>query len=212
MPKDHGRADASDPLEQPWRSGIFKDSVKGPVWLGRTNLAGDGQADTKHHGGPNKAVLGYSAEHYPDWNRELAPLEFPHGGFGENFTISGQDELSVCVGDTYAVGDAVLQVSQPRQPCVNLARKWRLPDLPALVMKSARGGWYFRVLIEGHVEAGQDVRLVERPFPDMPIARVFALYRDGADRETALRLAACPLLSPSWRKAFAEMAEQSRAK
>jgi MOSC domain-containing protein YiiM len=206
-PKWRGTADASDPLETPWRSAIFKESVEGAVWLGRTNLAGDAQADLRVHGGPEKAVLGYSAEHYPDWQRELA-LDLPYGAFGENFTISGQDESSVCVGDSYAVGEGVVQVAQPRQPCSNLARRWHLAELPAQVMKSQRGGWYFRVLQEGNVAAGQEVRLLERPCPDLTIARVFALRREGTDRETAAKLSACELLSRGWRKAFAEMAEK----
>lgn len=211
MPKDHGRADSSDPLEQPWRSGIFKEPVKGPVFLSFTHLDGDGQADLRHHGGPHKAVLAYSADHYPDWNRELAPLVLPYGAFGENFTISEQNDSTVCVGDTFAVGDVVVQVSQPRQPCVNLARRWHLAELPARVLKSARGGWYLRVLTEGHVEAGQEVRLIQRPFPEFTIARVLGWHRDGAASAVARSLAECCALSPSWRQSFTNMADGARS-
>jgi len=123
MPRTFGREGAVDPMERPWRSGIFKEEVDEPVWLGRTNLVGDGQADLKHHGGPEKAVHVYAAAHYPAWQRELQRADLTYGAFGENFTVEGQTEETVCIGDTYRVGDAVVQVSQPRQPCWKPARE-----------------------------------------------------------------------------------------
>jgi MOSC domain-containing protein YiiM len=177
--------------------------VAGPIWLARTNLAGDGQADLENHGGVEQAVLAYAGDHYPAWRTELALPDMPYGAFGENFTIAGQDETTVCIGDTYAIGEAIVQVSQPRGPCWKLARRWRIKDLTARVQRSGRAGWYLRVLREGHVAAGQPVRLLERPFPQWTIARVNALLngRDD-DRRAIAELAACPLLGPNWRAAL----------
>jgi MOSC domain-containing protein YiiM len=117
LPRSFGAEGATDPLDRPWVSGFDKQPVAGPVRLGATNLDGDGQADLVYHGGPDKAVLAYSADHYDDWRRELAMPALRFGAFGENFTIAGQSEAEVCVGDVWQVGAVTLQVSQPRQPC-----------------------------------------------------------------------------------------------
>jgi len=153
-----------------WESGIFKTPVNGAVWLGQTNLAGDGQADLSVHGGPDKAVLAYSADHYPFWKTMLPNMEY--GAFGENFTISGLNEDTVYFNDIYAIGEAQIQVSQPRQPCWKLARKLQTKDIAARVIETGFSGWYFRVLVEGHVQAGQPLELVERPNPEWTISRV----------------------------------------
>jgi MOSC domain-containing protein YiiM len=204
LPRHHGVDGAADAMDRPWYSGFFKVPVEGPVWLGRTQLAGDGQADMRNHGGPDKAALAYAARHYPAWREELYLPDLPHGGFGENFTILGLTEKDVCVGDTFAIGEARVQVSQPRQPCWKLARRWRLKDLPARVVASGRTGWYFRVLAEGHVEAGQPVLLLERPFPTWTIDRANkVMHQDPVDRASAAELAAIPLLSETWRRALA---------
>ena len=129
LPARRGTEGSRDPRRAAWTSGIYKDPVDGPVALGLDHFAGDGQADLQSHGGPDKAVLAYSADHYPGWREELR-LEMNPGAFGENLTIAHQDERSVCIGDSYAIGGARLQVSQPRLPCWKLARRWDLPDLP----------------------------------------------------------------------------------
>ena len=113
LPAVHGEPGADDPLDQPWRTGFFKAPVAGPVWLGRLNLVGDGQANRRVHGGPDKAVLAYAASHYPMWRTELNLPDLPYGAFAENFTVDGQDEAAVCLGDVYAIGTARVQVSQP---------------------------------------------------------------------------------------------------
>ena len=200
-PQQMGAAGAADPLDQPWSSGFFKGPVVGSLRLGRTNLAGDGQADLRNHGGPDKAVLAYAAGHYPAWRQELERPDLPHGAFGENFTVAGLDEESVCIGDTYQLGQARVQVSQPRQPCWKLGRRWRMEDLPGRVLATGRSGWYLRVLLEGTVEPGVAMVLVERPFPEWTVARVTAVMRGRqGDPATAARLAACPLLSVGWRR------------
>ena len=117
LPKTHGTEDAADPLDEQWTSAIFKQPVKGAVWLGKENLDGDEQADRVNHGGPHRAVLMYAATHYPLWQDELGLNDIPYGGFGENFTSDGLAEDTVCIGDMYAIGASVVQVSQPRSPC-----------------------------------------------------------------------------------------------
>lgn len=203
QPREFGPAPAGwppDPPDRPRRSGIFKAAVAGPVWLGATNLDGDAQADRVKHGGPDKAVNAYAADHYAAWRAELGLPGFPHGAFGENFTIADLTEDAVCVGDTYAIGEARVQVSQPRVPCWKLARRWGLKELTALVERSGRTGWYFRVLAEGMVTAGLPVILLDRPFPQWTIARVNAIGLRRDDDLTAADLAACPLLADVWRE------------
>lgn len=201
LPARRGTEGSRDPRRAPWTSGIYKDPIEGPVILRRLNFDGDKQADLQVHGGPDKAVLAYGAEHYPGWREELG-FDMKPGAFGENLTIAGLDEYTVCIGDTYEIGEALVEVSQPRLPCWKLARKWDLPDLPARVVKSVRGGWYFRVLREGRVARGDAVILRERPFPQWTIARVFDAYIHGADPEAAAALASCPALAEGWRESF----------
>jgi MOSC domain-containing protein YiiM len=194
-----------------WRSGICKEPVDGPVWLGKTNLSGDGQADLKHHGGSDKAVLAYAEAHYPRWQKELGLPRFFHGATGENFVIAHQTEESVCIGDTYRIGKAVVQVSQPRQPCWKPARRWNVPDLALRMQNTGRTGWYFRVLEEGAVETGTEVILLDRPYPQWTIARCNEImYRRREDRESAMQLAACPSLSESWVRTLLKRAEEGK--
>lgn len=190
---------AGEPAKE-WNSAIQKQQVAGPVWLDVTNLAGDEQADLVHHGGPDKAVLAYAYGHYERWNGEYPEFGFSPGGFGENLTIVGLDEGTVCIGDTYRIGPCELQVSQPRQPCWKLARRWQFPKLAAIVQQCGRTGWYLRVITAGLIEAEMTVDLIDRPHPDLTIAKASAIMH-AKPRSAAedLRLAACPALSTSWR-------------
>ncbi len=199
-------------LEGPelWSSGIYKQPVLGRVPLSATNLAGDGQGDLSVHGGPNKAVCVYSTDHYPFWRQELGVQECGPGWFGENFSVEGQDEKSVAVGDTYRVGTALVQISQPRAPCATLGRRWFRADMPKLVVGTGRTGWYLRVLETGDVECGDALTLVDRPFPLWTIDAVnAAAYSRGGkvDVEVARALADCSALSESWRRGFKNVIE-----
>lgn len=209
-PKDHGADSIS---KKGWTSGIFKEQVTGSVRLNPLNLEGDGQADLQAHGGPFRAVLGYSAEHYPVWREELNMPDLPYGAFGENFTISGLDDETVCLGDVYALGDVRLQVAQPRRPCYKLARRWQIKDLTARVELRQWGGWYHRVLQTGMVEAGMEIELLERPYPEFPMTYVNALLSKDIDEpEDVARLADVEVLSTMWREIFARyVAEREEA-
>lgn len=199
-PREYGAEGAEDPMDRPWFSGFVKEPVAGPVMLGTINLDGDGQADRVHHGGVDKAVLCYSAAHYPGWREELGRPEMAFGGFGENFTIDGQAEADVCIGDVYRVGGAVVQVSQPRQPCWKLARRWRIRTLVVTTQDSGRTGWYLRVLETGLVAAGDALAILERPNPGWSVARANrVMHVDKSDLEAAAALAALPELSGNWK-------------
>jgi MOSC domain-containing protein YiiM len=213
LPRTHGHPGATDPLDRPWTTGFFKEPVAGPVPVRRTNLAGDGQADLRVHGGPDKAVLAYAAAHYPGWREELAMADLPFGGFGENLTVEGLVEATVCLGDVMRAGTALLQLAQPRGPCWKIGRRWRRPDLPALVQRSGRTGWYYRVLEEGTVAAGDEVALVERPYPRWDVATMnHVLHARDGDRAalaaTAMELAACPALAAGWSAALRRRAAE----
>jgi MOSC domain-containing protein YiiM len=189
--------------DPPWRkrlSAIFKEPVAGAVWLGALGLEGDRQVDRKYHGGVDRAVNVYSADHFPDWRVRLDRPDLANGAFGENFTVAGLDEQAVCIGDSYAIGEVVVRVTQPREPCWKLARKLDVKDLVVQVEQLRRTGWYLRVLQEGRVEAGMTLALLERPHPEWTIARAYATTRARAtDPEAAAILAACPALAADWR-------------
>lgn len=197
-----GHDDASDPMDRAWTTAFFKQPVTGPLTLRPTNLDGDEQADLVNHGGIDKAVCVYPADHYPAWRERLARPDLPWGAFGENFTLSGLVEADVCVGDVWSIGGEVrVQVSQPRQPCWKLARRWREKTLTAEVVGTGKTGWYYRVLHPGVVEAGLPLTLLDRPRPQWTITACNGvMYGDRSDRESAARLAALPELSTSWRE------------
>ncbi len=213
LPREYGEEGAADPMARLWATGFFKEPVSGPVRLGVVNLEGDGQADLKHHGGPDKAVLAYAAAHYEAWRSELNRPDLPHGAFGENFTIAGLSEADVCIGDVWTIGgEVVVQVSQPRQPCWKLSRRWRIRTLSADVQRNGRTGWYFRVVAEGIVEAGMPLVLQERPHPEWSIARGNRLmHHEKDDLPAAAELAAVPLLSSNWQATLRGRVEKRSA-
>ncbi len=182
-----------------WTTGLFKDAVTALVRVTATGLAGDGQADLVHHGGPDKAVLAYAASHYPAWVAETG-LAMGPGGLGENLAVEGLDERTVCIGDSWAVGTVVLQVTQPRTPCWKLERRWGLEGLIRRILETARTGWYLRVMREGEVAVGMAVTLESRPHPDWTVARALrARVSKTSHPEEAMALAALPELSAAWR-------------
>ncbi len=202
-PRTLGTPEAADPFDRVWTTGFFKGPVAGPVAVGPLGLAGDGVADTVNHGGPDKAVLAYSADHYTAWRAELGVPELPFGGFGENLTVAGQAEADVCIGDRWRIGTVLLEVTQPRQPCWKLSRRWRVKELSARVVETGWSGWYLRVVEPGEVAAGQGLELVARPNPDWTVRRAnrvmhFLKY----DPEASAELAAVPGLSASWRESL----------
>lgn len=220
LPQQYGRVEATDPMDKLWETGFFKQPVEGAVRLNRLGFEGDGVADLVNHGGVDKAVLCYAAQHYPIWRNEFQQLDaladsfpiesFGPGAFGENLTVHGLSEENVCLGDIYEVGTARIQVSQPRQPCWKLGRRWRLKQLTALAVSTGRMGWYVRILEEGTVSAEQEMVLVDRTLPEWPIARLNELfYHDRSNVEDAQAMANCEVLAEAWRSEFRKRVEKS---
>ena len=183
-------------------SGIVKRPVAGALSLTILNLEGDGQADLRVHGGPEKAVYAYPAEHLPRWNAELG-VEFGPGTFGENLTVAGILEDEARIGDVWAWGEARLQICQPRSPCYKLALRTNRPDLLKRFIASGRTGWYFRVLEPGTVDTGAPIRLVERDAAGLSVLDAHrAMHEVGFHEETVGALIAHPALAATWRNAL----------
>jgi len=198
----------ADDSRRPWVSGIIKEPVQGKVDVGPTNLGGDGQADLVHHGGADKAVLLYPGEHFRHWQTEFPDVRWGSGTFGENFTTSGGLETDVCIGDVFAVNNCRLQVSQPRQPCWKLSRRWELPSLAVRVQQTRRTGWYFRVLQCGSVGPGDSMVLCDRPHRDWTVAAANdVMYGKPRNLERRAELAACEALSHAWRSVLVQRDE-----
>jgi len=186
-----------------FETGIFKHPVSGRIQLRQTNLDGDRQADLTVHGGVDKAVYGYPAEHYPYWQKELPEVELPWGAFGENFTTSGLLESDACVGDRYQIGSAVVVITTPRLPCFKLAAKFDRDDMIQRFLHSGRSGYYFSVAHEGEAAAGDEFRLMTRLDPALTIAEMADLYTSASpDLEVLERALRVPSLSPGWRERF----------
>ncbi|HYO25437.1 MAG TPA: MOSC domain-containing protein [Lacipirellulaceae bacterium] len=210
--EQHGDFRSRDPMQGLWTSAIVKSAIAGPACVGPTGVEGDSQADLEVHGGPDKAVCAYAALHYPFWRVELGLADMPPGAFGENFTLADLSEADVCIGDAWRAGESlVLQVSQPRQPCWKLARRWQIKTLAAQVQQSGKTGWYFRVLQAGPVAAGGALTLLERPNPQWTVAEANrVMYHDRHNLEAAAALAAAPELSESWRASMEQRLRNGR--
>lgn len=192
-------------------SAIAKRAVVGKVRIDTLGLAGDEQGDRIAHGGVEKAVHHYAFDHYAMWRGELgspcAVLDAP-GAFGENFSTLGITEADVCIGDVFEVGDAVLQVSQARQPCWKLDVRFDERGMARKVQRSGRTGWYYRVLRAGEAAAGDAMRLIERPHPCWTLERLLhVFYVDMLNYEALREIAAIDALAPGWRKLAARRVE-----
>jgi MOSC domain-containing protein YiiM len=193
QPTEYRHEGHADGNARTWTTAFFKQPVTDAVWVSSTNVAGDRQADVVNHGGTDKPVLAYSADHYPFWRSHLKLPEMPHGGFGENLTIAHLEEASVCIGDTWRAGAVVFQVSQPRQPCWKMSRRWQVADLAKQVIANGKSGWYLRVLTEGELLAGTAIEMVARPHPAWTVARASDLFHHRKDDlAAAAELAALP--------------------
>jgi ferredoxin-NADP reductase/MOSC domain-containing protein YiiM/ferredoxin len=184
-------------------TGIFKEPVTGPRRVRKLNVDGDGQGDPAGHGGEERAVFVYQIDSYRYWERELGRDDFVHGQFGENFTIEGLSDGEVCIGDRYQIGTAVFEVTQPRVTCYRVGIRMNDPRIPALLVSHRRPGFYFRVLDEGEVQAGDEIIQLASGPEAMTVAEVDALlYLPGHRRQQLLRALRIPALSPGWRASF----------
>ena len=193
-------------------SAIAKIAVGRPLMLRFDGLDGNQVADSLHHGGRDKAVHLYSADHYPYW-QDIYPdvkiLDLP-GAFGENFSCKGMTEARLCLGDIFRVGGALVECSHARQPCWKLNHRFGKPDVMKTVVKTGKSGSYFRVLEEGVVQAGDELVQLGQPLPEWPLEKLFGLIVGGQHkgRRAELKaLSANPVLAESWRKRAAQLAE-----
>ncbi len=187
---------------------VWKDPVHDRRTVRRLNIDGDGQGDKGGHGGPNRAVFVYQVDSYRHWERELGRDDFVYGAFGENFTVDGLGDDEVFIGDRYRIGNALFEVSAPRVTCFRVGIRTNEPRMPSLLVAHHRPGFYFRVLEEGDVGAGDAIELVSRG-PGMTVSEIDALYylpgKARRDLERAVRIDA---LSPGWRGGFQDMLEE----
>jgi ferredoxin-NADP reductase/MOSC domain-containing protein YiiM/ferredoxin len=196
------------PKDVPWQgrtvfTGVFKSAVDGPRRVRKLNIDGDGQGDLAGHGGEQRAVFVYQIDSYHYWERELGRNDFVYGQFGENLTVEGLADAEVCIGDRYQIGSAIFEVTQPRVTCYRVGIRMNDPQIPALLVSHHRPGFYFRVLQEGEVQAGEDIIKLSSGGEQMTVADVDGLlYLPGHTRQSLLRALRVPALSPSWQDSF----------
>jgi ferredoxin-NADP reductase/MOSC domain-containing protein YiiM len=199
------------PQDVRWRdktvhTGVWKTPVEGPVMVRRLNIDGDGQGDLAGHGGEQRAVMVYQRESYDFWKTHLRRDDLEPGNFGENFTVTGLADDDVCIGDRYRIGDAEFEVTQPRVTCFRIGLRLNEPDMPNLLVAQHRPGFYFRVITEGYVRAGDDIVRTRRGRHELSVVDVDALlYLPDRNLEQLHKVVDVPALSPGWQQSFNDM-------
>ena len=192
-------------------TGIWKTPVQGRRMVRRLNIDGDGQGDLAGHGGEHRAVFVYQIDSYRYWQNQLGRNDFTYGQFGENFTVDGLSDQEVCIGDRYRIGSALFEVTQPRVTCYRVGIRMNEPQMAALLVAHGRPGFYFRVLEEGEVEAGDEIVQVAAGPERMTVSEINALlYMPGHPRGRLERALRIPALSAGWRTSFEALLEQER--
>lgn len=185
-------------------TGIFKEPIKGRIKIRRLNLDGDKQADLTVHGGPDKAVYAYPAEHYDYWKKRLPNMKLPWGMFGENFTTEGLLEDQVNIGDVFRIGSSEVVATQPRMPCYKLGVKFGRMDIVKQFMESKLPGIYFRVLKEGEVGPGDAIELISRDANNVTVKDLVQLVTSEGDMATIQRAVQIKALPEAWRQEFVD--------
>jgi MOSC domain-containing protein YiiM len=199
-----GKADSFHYQGKPLSTAINKQPVQLPIYLGSQQFTGDEQADLIHHGGADKAVCVYAYEHYSHWEQFLEH-SLSYGAFGENLTMHGMLEQDVCIGSVYRIGETLVQVSQPRQPCYKLGHRHNRVELPLEVQRTGYTGFYFRVLQEGWI--GIDPQIVLEQKDPLKVTISFAnqiMFNDKQNQDRIQRLLAVQALSESWRQTLSK--------
>jgi ferredoxin-NADP reductase/MOSC domain-containing protein YiiM len=205
------------PKNVPWKdetvfTGVWKYPVTGAQMVRKLDIDGDGQGDLGGHGGEHRAVLVYQADSYDYWRQFLGRTDIERGQFGENFTVDGLSDDTVCIGDRYRIGDAVFEVTQPRVTCFRLGMRMREPQMPALLVAHHRPGFYLRVLTEGNVTAGDTIVRTASGPGQVSVAEASALlYLPNRDAARLAVAAAIPALSEGWRGSYLDLLAPARA-
>ncbi len=191
---------------------VWKHQVTGPRLVRRLNIDGDGQGDLVGHGGEHRAVFVYQIDSYRYWQSELGRNDFTYGQFGENFTVDGLEDREVCIGDQYRIGGALFEVTQPRVTCYRIGIRMNEPQMAALLVSHGRPGFYFRVLQEGEVEAGNEIVQIAAGPERMSVFEINALlYLPGHPRSQLERALRIPALSAGWRSSFEALLTQEQS-
>jgi ferredoxin-NADP reductase/MOSC domain-containing protein YiiM len=205
------------PRDVAWRgktvhTAVWKTPVQGRRVARRLNIDGDGQGDLAGHGGEHRAVFVYQIDSYAYWQAQLGRSDFSYGQFGENFTVDGLPDGEVCIGDRYRIGSAVFEVTQPRVTCYRVGIRMNEPQMAALLVSHGRPGFYFRVIEEGEVEAGEEIVQVAAGPERMTVAEANALlYTPGHSRSHLERAVRIPALSAGWRSSFQALLDRERS-
>jgi len=187
------------------QSGIFKIPQEGPVYLAKENFEGDKQADLVHHGGADKAVCVYVGDHFPVWGEKFNRT-FEPGAFGENITLSGCSEADIHIGDVFRMGEAIVQVSQPREPCYKIAAKHGLDSFPADIVETGWSGFYMRVLEEGFVRKNDSFILLEKGEKQLSVLHINKIrYHDRTNFDAIEEILSVKALAGDWQKAFRKL-------
>ena len=195
-------------------TGIFKEEVVMPAWLAREGLTGDAQADRRVHGGPEKALHQYPVAHYARLAARFpgAATDLKPGSMGENLSVAGWDETGICIGDRFCLGDAVIEVSQPRSPCWKIDERYGTLGMARFIEEEGLTGWYFRIIEEGCVEPGCDFTRIANPAPKLSIARLLELWKAHRPSPEQLDdIASTSRLSSNWIRKLRERAAHLRA-
>src|SRR6202453_4287384 len=196
--------------ERSVHTGVWKSPVTGRCRAGRLNLEGDGQGDLAGHGGEHRAAFVYQIDSYSYWEEQLKRTDFVHGQFGENLTIEGLPDNTVCIGDRYQIGGALFEVTQPRVTCYRVGIRMNEPRMPALLTSSGRPGFYLRVLQEGEVSAGDEIVKAGEARERMTVAEINALlYSPNHTRDRLEHAVRIEALSPGWRGSFEALLRSS---
>lgn len=187
------------------RTGIFKEPTNEPIYLDKEEVKGDEITNRKVHGGIYKACYLFSADHYSHWKHLYPDVDWHYGMLGENLTVEGLDETKIMVGDIYKIGDALVQITQPREPCTTFAAKMGTPEIMQQFVEHGKPGTYVRVLESGHVAMGDEIRLIERATNSLSISQFFELIFTREKDKTLIELVTKnEALSPKKRAEYAK--------
>jgi len=194
------------------QTGIFKFGVDAPIFLGHEDVVNDHVLDRRYHGGADKACYLYSADHYPFWQEKFPDQNWQWGMFGENLTVRGLNESEIRIGDTYRIGEAVVQVSQPRQPCFKLGYRFGDQSVVDVFLESPFPGVYVRVLQSGNITTGNDMILIERNEESLSVSQVFSIFGSTRNDSWLIKKAIQePLLAGSCRRDIQKILENKRS-
>lgn len=206
--KSYGDKNSKEFLNKYWQSASFKDVEKDKVWAGKLCFKGDEVADKVHHGGAEKAIFANSYQNYEKWAEFLEEESLPFGALAENLTLSGVHESNVCLGDIHKIGSALLQVSQPRKPCYKISKKHNNKKFTNEIYTTGLTGWYYRVLEEGFIQAGNNIQIVFNEETKVSILEAnMAFANPDEHRDILDKILTIPSIAPSYRASILKRVE-----